>query len=1044
MGQRAMAAVVVTVITIYALACARATADEVALGLRTSGFPFPIEPATADTSAIPRAPKPGVHPRVFFQASELPALRKLLTDEESLAGWKLGENGNAPVPGAAGYLNLRHFLGGATYKNDVSLRMPLFVGPYKKLYDDLLEDNARSKAGTIDLRDSELSAKYGKGVFLHGSNVAQNGFGFIGLYGKLSGSAFVALISDGEDPFNPKEMGKVLGAACHHHHPIWTPIQDSQNYSFYHDSPDDLGTAYDWLYNDMVEEDRVHCRDLIAAMTGPDRRELGMKWVGFPWSGFNWNWVGWHQTIVVLAASIEGEYVGSQYDRFAEDCNLVQSRYLVLESSETGLAREGLGYHTAGMHGALPSTMVTARTHKNLFEATRTRAALHRMLVYRAYTAEPWIDQYKALNNTVSDWDAFSHGDNPGRNGPRSAIVMRKYFPTDPFAAWAFEKSDRIIHYREPLMSAVFATNAKVMGTFNNLSAVAKTCALPENLFCRDRGEMIVRDHWRADATMFDFEVKMNALSLGHNHADRNSFYLYSRGRAWIIDNRDGDVENIAHQTVLIDGVGQGGGATRKGADTFPAMPGIFLEYAEGMNNGVEYVAGAGDAKPAYDYAASCQKSAVLEGFKCVPSPYKRTDFTYPPAPYKNKPTFEGLPKKWMEEKKGQGRMAVPIMEFNPVMKAFRSTLFVKTTSNGVSAPWVLVVDDIQKDDETRKYEFIMNLPWARKGKHWQYRHAHERVEVDEEATAALKRTTDMILKDVRDPADSGPRLLVRVLRANGMTKNGFKYHALRRIKIRNRFGVNAERYARHLVVEAETKSPDFCVFLYPHNHGDALPETTWKEAELHVAIPKGTTTKWLFSKLDSGRTRIKPMDFEELNDSKSAPESTAPSTTTTPPSPSIATDSNTEATSSPVEDPEEDTARPVPEKVADQPHLVLVPAGKYTVGDGKRLTSNDRICPTTEFSIVCVFPEKQDRKFVLLFADVILVRSEKFEPYSFSGDVKGLIAPWTDFPQILRDSKTSLVCVSSEGQHVTANVQLSCGYDDDVIDPFRTHFFLP
>lgn len=1079
---------------LQALSCVRATADSPALGLRTSGFPFPIRPATADTSAIPRAPPPGVHPRVFFQTSELPALRKLLTDEQSVAGWTLGQNGNAPVPGAGGYLYLRRTLAGTHYKEDApaarDVRMPLFVGPYRQLYDDLLRDNARSKAGSIDLTDAGLNAKYGKGVSLHASNVAENGFGFVGLYGKLSGAAFVALISEGEAPFYPKEMGKVLGAACHHHHPIWTPIQDSQNYSFYHDSPDDLGTAYDWLYNDMVEEDRVHCRDLIAAMTGPDRRELGMKWVDFPWSGFNWNWVGWHQTIVVLAASIEGEYFGSQYHRFAKDCNLVQSRYFILESSEAGLAREGLGYHTAGMHGALPSTMVTARAHNNLFETESTRAALHRMLVYRAYTAEPWIDQYEALNNTVSDWDAFSHGDNPGRNGPRSAIVMRKYFPSDPLAAWSFEKSDRIIHFREPLMAAVFATNAEVAGTFNNLSAIAKTSALPENLFCRDRGEMIVRDHWRADATMFDFEVKMNALSLGHNHVDRNSFYLYSRGRAWIIDNRNGDVENIAHQTVLIDGIGQGGGATPTGADSWPPMPGIFLEYAEGTNNGIEFAFGAGDAKPAYDYAASCQKTASSEGYECVDTPYRRTDFTYPPAAYKNKPTFEGLSKQWMEDKKGQGRMAGPIMEFNPVVKAFRSTLFVKTRSDGVSAPWVLIVDDIKKDDETRKYEFIMNLPWAEEGMEWQYRHAHERVEVDMTATEALQSTTDMILKDSRDPGDSGPRLLVRVLRAQGMTRNGFKYHALRRIKIRDRFGVDAKRYARHLVIEALSKSPDFCVFLYPHNHGDDLPETKWqrnKDVELHVSIPGGTKTKWLFSKMTTGRTRITPMQFEPLKNSNRTPASSGPPTASTSPSSpspsllpsdlqapspsptpapsflppessqSIASTASPAPSNSPLTEPDSTVVEvnspsqsnqigyevDAPKTTSVEPHIVLVPTGMYTRGDGKRLNSTATVCPTSEFSFVCVFPRSQNRKYALLFANRVLVKSERFEPYSFSGDEEGRVAPWTAFADTMNEP-TRLMCVSSDGQYAAADVRLSCGYDDDEVDPFRSTFIIP
>jgi hypothetical protein len=841
-----------------------AAADARALGVKRAGFPVCTTPPTRDTTPIAKAPKPFVHPRLFFLADELPALRRLLLDASSTKGWKPGQDGNAPVPGAAGYVVLRNLLRGESWEEGTTgARMPLYKGPYKKLFDDLLSD-AGGRPGKVDLSSAALGSKYGKDVVLHASNVAENGFGFTGLYGKLSGAAFVSLISKSEAPFDAKALGKVLGAACRHHRPIWKPVQEFAGYSFFHDSPDDLGTAYDWLYNDMAERDRADCRNLIAAMTGPERRELGVKYVDFPWTGFNWNWIGWHETIVVLAASIEGEHRDSNYTRFAADCNLVQSRYFLLESSEAGLAREALGYHTLGMNGAFSSAMIVARSRQNLFEVAATRAALHRMLLYRVYTAEPWIDQGEGLG-TTSKYDSFSHGDQPNRHRPRSAIVMRKYYPTDPLAAWAFDRSDPIIHETEPLMSAVFATDSRPVGAHNNLAAVARTAALPENFFCRDRGEMVVRDHWMGNATVFDFEVKMNALSLGHNHVDRNSFYLYSRGRAWIVDNADGDVENEAHQTVLIDGLGQGGGATPRGADTFPAMPGIFLEYAEGRNGRVEFAAGVGDAKPAYDFAASCQPSSVAEGFKCVKSPYRQSNFVYPPAPYLNMPKFAGLSEAWMEDARGQYRMTGPIMQFNPVVRAFRSTLFVKSRSGGESAPWCLIVDDIRKDDKPHKYEFIMNLPWTDKeaGRQWQYRHEHEEVERDAAATAALKSDTDMILKDVRDPANSGPRLLVRVLRANGMAKGGLRYVARKELNVRKVIG-GAKRLARHVVVEASSVSPDFCIFLYPHNQGDALPKTAWSidRSELSVAIPRGDTTTWSLSKLASGRTRISPKVF--------------------------------------------------------------------------------------------------------------------------------------------------------------------------------------
>lgn len=520
-------------------------------GLKTSGFPMFTNRPTRDTTPIAKAPKPFVHPRLFFLANELPQLRKLLLDPASLGGWKLGDRSTPPVQGAAGFLQLKDILLGSskeTWTASDKNNVPLFKGTYRALYDDLLK--APNRPGAIDLSPAGLR-KYGGNVILHASNVAENGFGHIGLYGKLSGAAFVSLITEGkENPFDGAELGKALGATCRNHRPLWKD-EDGREFGFFHDSPDDLGTAYDWLYNDMSPTDRAECRSLIAMMTGKNRREFGAQYADFPWSGFNWNWyvpfeitfrevekmtpltlatysstsdsyhvllllprfdsdhdydyyqssfrLGWHETIVVLAASIAGEDNNSDYNRWADDCHTVQSRYFLTESSEAGLAIEGLGYHTLALNGALTATMVTARSRENLFETERTRTALYRMVLYRIYTAEPWIDQLPD-NLSKSDHDAFAHGDAPGRHRPRSAIVLRKYFPTDPLVAWAFKNAGNIPH-QEPLMSAIMASSKTAQGNFQTLEAIANTIGLPVNYFCRDRGEMIVRDHWRGDAT---------------------------------------------------------------------------------------------------------------------------------------------------------------------------------------------------------------------------------------------------------------------------------------------------------------------------------------------------------------------------------------------------------------------------------------------------------------------------------------------------------------------------------------------------------------
>jgi hypothetical protein len=271
----------------------------------------------------------------------------------------------------------------------------------------------------------------------------------------------------------------------------------------------------------------------------------------------------------------------------------------------------------------------------------------------------------------------------------------------------------------------------------------------------------------------------------------------------------------------------------------------------------------------------------VQAGYKCVASPYTVKDFVYPPAPYLNLPKIDGLTSAWMDDKRGNSRLGNgPSMMFNPVERAFRTTLFVKTkTYGGVSAPFIIVSDDIQKDELSHKYSFVMNLPWydANTREVWQFRHDQENV-VQDIGHKSTDGMPEMVLKDTRDAADSGPRLLVRVLRANGLKAGGLKYIEEVGIPARTVMGGGLRR-GRHVVIETQAISPDFRIFLYVHEKGDPLPTTIWEDAaktQLAVGIPGGEETKWLFAKdQSSNRTRIMPFGATSSPTNQTGPSST-------------------------------------------------------------------------------------------------------------------------------------------------------------------------
>lgn len=272
------AALAATVSLFASCTVASAQAEDAPRGLRTSGFPMYTVPADPKSVPIAKAPAPFVHPRLLFLAEELPELRRLLLSPESLGSWEYGHKTDAPIKGAGAFVSLRRHLETTLYKDG---------DPYKKYYDMMLADNTPS--GTIDLTAAGLTSRFGAYFYLHAGNVADGGYGYKGVYGKLAGAAFVALITEEEAPYKLRDLGRVLGATCHHHTAIWKSTDDRE-FGFFHDSPPDLGLAYDWLYNEMSNADRQSCRSLIGKMANRDRREFGAQYVDFPWSGFNWNW----------------------------------------------------------------------------------------------------------------------------------------------------------------------------------------------------------------------------------------------------------------------------------------------------------------------------------------------------------------------------------------------------------------------------------------------------------------------------------------------------------------------------------------------------------------------------------------------------------------------------------------------------------------------------------------------------------------------------------------------------------------------------------
>jgi hypothetical protein len=184
----------------------------------------------------------------------------------------------------------------------------------------------------------------------------------------------------------------------------------------------------------------------------------------------------------------------------------------------------------------------------------------------------------------------------------------------------------------------------------------------------------------------------------------------------------------------------------------------------------------------------------------------------------------------------------------NPVAKAFRTLTFVRD-----GQPYVLIHDDIRKDNVERLYEWLMMT-----GPNTELLQLNDR---------------DILLVDATVPRDANglPRpktgdrcLLVRVLRSqlpadrrNLHTQPSFRLETFERRDTNSpegrTFGLD-----KRLVIASRSVEPGFTVLLFPHRRGQPLPETTWSPDSTQLQVRLGNITDtYQFTDTPDGRRRL-------------------------------------------------------------------------------------------------------------------------------------------------------------------------------------------
>ena len=585
----------------------------------------------------------------------------------------------------------------------------------------------------------------------------------------------------------------------------------------------------------MTPPQAAAVRHVISLATA-GRYTLGMD---LPHHWRTWNFIGMALWEPVLSLAIEGEegYDPRVYRRGVE----VARDYLTYSISDQGFGKEGIGYQTAGMSHTGVLMLAAANRGDNLF--------LHPH--YQRY-----FDQYLlwAMQPFGGQW--LSEGDLASFPPNFAATMLAKYvFPENKTVDTVFRNHPNI---RENTAGAGLAgnfTETLLVGPADPNEGGADLPATPADapltLYDPQRGMLITRTGWTPDATVLHVNCRSDSTYAAHDHPDRGEFTLSALGRAWAVVGMR-NTETKYHDTLTIDGHGQG---------YFPP-PGRWV----GLADQPDATLGVVDTKYCWDWfwikAIFIEPVEQLkrEGEEEYIPVQQRLLSRFPLSQFERdrspgvvayyKGFLAGDPRMWGEDS------WVSRAANYPVRRAFRTAGLIRGAH-----PYVLVVDDVQKDEQERLYEWRMICPMS-----------VDVVNIDgndltlgnEPGGSDKALARDSMGRGIGTKLRGSPRLLVRGLNINQpalptlQPNPTLEIVELKKHDDTHQFAGRSNGLAKRLVLPSRSVAPDYKVLLAPYLEGQPLPETTWNEDKTRVRIEwADQKDEVTFEKDDSGLTHV-------------------------------------------------------------------------------------------------------------------------------------------------------------------------------------------
>ncbi|UCD49760.1 MAG: hypothetical protein JSW27_19785 [Phycisphaerales bacterium] len=724
-------------------------------------------------------PEAGVHPRVLFSPEDVPIISSRI---------------RSSVTGAKSLLDMQFLLGQSFLDpntSDGEIFRRLAAGNVKDL-----------------VLNGDTFERQEPGIF-H-SDVAY-------LPNCLTSMALYCLL------LNDDDLGRQTASAISHYYALVEPEIDGIN-----DKPEvyrhhwrdvraavgymDLGMAYDFSAKWMTEEQKVLMRRVIAkAVAG--RRGYGQNGVARMRDN---SWVTKELTIFLANLALEGE---EGFDPEVHDAGVETVRaFLQWGIDRHGLPHECNGTSGAGLEFQLLSMVALARRSDNMLGHPHWR----RMMEAQIQCTSP--------DGTI----VASRG--TGEGGPLSRQIVsafKVFYPADKHADFLLGRSVPLRDFDAETYRRRLPANPgrmrlpgpTVPGLTNNLlydadghGATRAALELPLDFSDPIQGMFSSRSDDGPEALWINMQARPDLyLGGGPLHHDAGSFYLQAHGVTW---GRDGlspsDGASKNHSVILIDGKGQDG--------DLGEMP-VKVQYLGAALSDDGAVATA-DLKYAYDYVWTTRIESwdqphakayeweietdpdVVKIFKGTQN--YRINFYRPPL---SNPWFPTL--------------RAP---FNPVRYAFRSAALVRGAH-----PYVVLVDDIRKDDESHLYE-------------WQMIGGFQAVALPGLGAEDLVLST----RPGAGAAAGNPMLLIREV-GPSVCK------------------LQSSLEGQRTVISTEAVDPRFRIVMIPFRWGQALPQTVVDTASGAAELRWSDQADQLLFEIGSDeRTRLRVLrDEEEILRSK-------------------------------------------------------------------------------------------------------------------------------------------------------------------------------